>query len=359
MLRKLTGFIVEKRNLINNFYAKALYLSPGEYAFDGSIKYIMKLEQANTKKASEMLQGNLYRNGFVKRSVNLIKILLFNRKLIIPDHEGCLEEFKGTVYLPAGSSNGYCNVKIFDMERRKVLSILSNPKDYQVVIDNYLYFKPFFPLPNITWMDEDRLLMMEEMVTFHPKKAWVDRDFLLVFEKVAELYQNYFFICKQEGRYNMLTPLDMISSLPQVPEVMDEKNKISPELLVSFMPCLKLHGDLWTANSLLDKENEQIYLIDWEFSHTLLFFYDMMHIMWIEYFTDQNIFYIEKYFNGEYDSYFCSMFANFDLPFNPELRVDYFRIFFLCFYGHRLIHFSAESRSLYLKQYKRLLERFS
>jgi thiamine kinase-like enzyme len=358
MLRKIRSYFKGKKELIDSFHDNASYMSVGTYVFDDSINYLVMDEPGTKKRTFELLQRDYYRKSFIRLFVYVMRNTLFRGSIMNQPEDGMVDNFSGTVFLPVGSSNGYKDKKIFDLVQKKVLTLFGEKADFMSVLSNYEYFNDFFQLAKIVWSDEKKLLIMEELIISVPKNTWKMDDYLFVMVDVFECYFDYLSFCYSKHKFNQVTVNEIVISLPDDPEITYIGNQINNELLHMKIPKIKLHGDLWSANTLLTKaDKKQITYIDWEFSRELPFFYDFFNMMWLEFYMYNNDLYIKKYVNGEFDRPFIKIFALFDIPFKSEYRLAYFAIYFLIFYKERLILFEAKDRLTYIDQYKRLMEK--
>ena len=330
MIQKVRNYIKEKKELIKSFHANASYMSSGAYVFDDSINYLVKDDEDTKKRTLELLQREYYGKSFIRLFVFVMKKFLFRGTIINQQKATPIDNFSGTVYLPVGSSHGYKDKKIFDLVQNKVMTLFSEKDDFKSVLSNYEYFNDFFPLPKVFWSDDQELLIMEELIISVPKNKWENDDLLFVMLDVFETYFDYFSFCISKKSYSQITIAEIVGSHPDDFELPFNPKQINEELLQLKIPKVKLHGDLWSANTLLTKsDKQQITYIDWEFSRELPFFYDFFNMMWLEAYVNNNDFYIEKYVNGEFDSPLIKIFAIFDLPFKSECRLAYFIYLFL------------------------------
>jgi hypothetical protein len=357
MIGKIFHYIRGKREVIHAFHESTQYMSAGIYVFDDSVKYITRMDPAIKDKASRVFQKNEYKKRSTRWLIFLLKQTIFRKALSISRNDLSNQEFTGNVYLPVGSSNGYKDKKIFDLENNKVLTIFFDQREYQSVLTNYEHFKDYFPIPNIIWTNSKKSLMIEELIFFHPVNHWKEEDFLFVMEDIFIRYLHYLRDCKTIGGYSSEKAKELVKTLPNCEEIVFIQNQINPELWEMEIPTLKLHGDLWAANTLLIKgEENQVKYIDWEFSKELFFFYDFFNMMWLDVYMKNRFFLVNGYVNGDYDQYFKSIFSLFDLTFYRKYRMDYFHLYFLNFFKERLVHFAKADRQIYFQQYKRLVE---
>ncbi|MFS0775524.1 hypothetical protein ABC255_05795 [Neobacillus sp. 3P2-tot-E-2] len=359
MIGKLHNYIKRKKEIITNFNENTKYMCSGEYILDDSLKYFTRNDFYTKKRAYKMLRSDYYPFS-IKAFILVLRKTLFRKNITIPDHDLHIEEFSGTVYRPVRSSNGYSDSKIFDLSQNKVLSIFSDEHAYQSVIENYEYFKVHFPLPAILWKNNERLLIMEELVLFQPRNTWTQEDYLFVMNDIFDRYFIYYKECIKKENHSFNTPLDLLNSLKKHSEINFIKNQITPEILQMKIPYIKLHGDLWTSNTLLTKTNtRQVKYIDWEYTNELIFFYDIFNMIWLEFYVNNNGLYLEKYTKGEYDFYLKRIFSLFNITFNAKYRIDYFNIFFLNFFIERLSELNTIDKNDYINQYKRFLTKIS
>jgi len=357
MFEKIIHYVQGKREVIAGFHECAPYMAAGTYIFDDSVKYITRMEPDIKRKASKILQKNEYKKRSTRLLIYLIKHTIFKKALSITHNDILDQEFIGNVYLPVGSTNGYKDKKIFDLENNKILTVFSEQKHYQSVLTNFEYFKEYFPMPAILSTNEHKNLIIEDLIFFYPVNQWEEEDFLFLMGDVFDRYYHYFSDCKIKGSYSSTTTPALLEGLPECQEVEFIRNQINPDLWEVDFPTLKLHGDLWVANTLLIKgKKNQVKYIDWEFSSELFFFYDFFNMMWLDVYMKERYFYINRYVKGEYDQQLKRLFSVFDLVFEPQYRMNYFHLFFLNFFKERLVHFAEGDKQAYFQQYKWLVE---
>lgn len=359
MIRKIRNFINEKKKLKTCFLENGNFMSPGNYVFDDSIKYITRNDRITQKRTSEILKHDYYRKATTRFFIYLLKKTIFRKSIFIPESELAIKDFTGTVYLPIRSTNGYSDKKIFDFAHKKVLSVFSEEKDYQSVINNYHYFNQHFPMPEILGTNAGELLILEELIICQPPETWRDEDCFNIMKDIFCRYKEYFCDCKQKRKYYFTIPKEVFNSTLNNEEIDFIRREMNQEILLMSFPNLMVHGDLWTGNLLLKKEEKVfIYYIDWEYSNELIFFYDFFNLMWIEIYMNNNYKYFNRYLNGGFDQELIEIFSIFELSFRPEWRLDYFHLYFLNFLQVRGIHFNWVDRQTYLNRYKNLLVEF-
>ncbi|WML59307.1 hypothetical protein [Neobacillus sp. PS2-9] len=357
MFKKIYLFLKRKREILKGFQRNTKYMCAGIYVYDDSLKYITRNDSYTKNRALQIFQNNYYQAA-IKVFIFLLRKTFFRKKVEIVEPAEQKNEFSGSVYRPVRSSNGYNDSKIFDLSRNQVLSIFSNKQEYQSVLSIYQSFKKFFPMPAILQADAEQLIIMEELVNFEQNHTWIEEDYLFVMEDVFERNINYFKACVENGIQSSSSPTDLISQIKMNAVIEPIRNKINPELLDVKFPCVKLHGDLWTSNTLLVKEGKShICYIDWEYSREYIFFYDLFNMMWLEVYVNNNHLYIHKYIKGEYNNYFYKLFSLFNLSFDEKLKLDYIIIYFLNFFTERGIHLGTVEQVDILDKFKRMLDR--
>lgn len=357
MIWKVIDYIRRKKEIFKNFNANTKYMLSGTYVLDESIKYMTRDDEDTKTRAYKMLQTDYY-PFFIRVIIYFLRRTLFRKKVIIPEQDLYLSEFSGNVLRPVRSSNGYSDSKIFDLKHNKVLSIFTDRKEYSTVVQTYDFFNRHFPMPNILWTNEDRLLIMEELVLFQPKNTWEEEDYEWVISDLFKRYYVYFNECKTKGNFTYKSPTELLNPLIANSEIQFIGSTIHPELIDMKIPYLKLHGDMWTSNTLLLKaEKTQIKYIDWEYSKDFWFFYDLFNMMWLEYYVNNNFSYVKRYITGDYDEDFKKIFSLFHLHFQPEFKLDYLNLFFLNFFKERLVNLNEVDKKDSLNKYKGLLEK--
>ncbi|WP_165786631.1 phosphotransferase [Heyndrickxia camelliae] len=341
--------------MMYNFYKYQKFMSAGIYAYDNSIKFIARSDHYTAHKANQIFQQN-YNQVFIRLFILLLRKILFNHKIRISNFHHHLDNFSGSVYRPVRSITGYSDSRIFDFDHQKVLNLFATRSDFYSTLKNYEYFQEFFPLPKILSKDEENLSVIEELIQFQQYSEWDEHDKCYIIDEIFKKYIHYFHACKKRENvlYNKLS--SFLPSDRESYEIQWFIDEIHPMLLNMKYPCLKLHGDLWTANiMLIKKDSNQIYVIDWEYSNEYLFFYDFFNLMWLEVYVNHNEFYLNKYVRGEMDIYFEKIFAIFDLTFQKEHRLGYLYIFFLNFYKERVQPLHKSERHQFIHRFKKTI----
>src|SRR5699024_3316525 len=236
--------------------------------------------------------------------------------------------FQETAYLPDRKESGS---KIFDLINNKVITFFGDKGEYNHKINSYLHFKQYFDAPNITENDKSELLLIEDYIESKNNSDWDGKDFDYVIEDIFERSIRYFRDCKKRKEYRLDNPLSFIDNISTENLISPFKKKhITEELESVKYPFIRLHGDLWTSNILININNDNdIYYIDWERSKDFIIFYDFFSLIWNEVYHKGNSIYLEKYMSGQYDEYFIEIFQIFEMSYKRECRKEYFSVFFL------------------------------
>ncbi|NLK08655.1 MAG: hypothetical protein GX316_08150 [Firmicutes bacterium] len=294
--------------------SRALELSPylegGLYDFDDGLKVLCQKSQ----RSSLIIDGLSFHN-----SNPLTQVSINNDQ---PKH------FYGRIMWFCSSGD----IKIFS--DAETLIICCSKSNYLRKINNYDYFSRFFQIPKLIHRDEANNILIEEFIDFKGKN---NQDDDVILRTIYEDYTSYFVNINNPStvNYKTMNNLLMVSSrishLEQFKYIID---LIDPSLFGLEFPFIKLHGDLWTANLLLEKDNTNnrgLWYIDWDESGEYIFFFDFFKFIWNELDVNCNYTYLEKYLKGCFDCNFENLFKIFQLEFLPEHRKSYLCMFFLNF----------------------------
>ncbi|WP_033543332.1 phosphotransferase [Planococcus sp. CAU13] len=358
MVKRLKEYYKNKKKIVDKFYESKKFLYPGKYSFDESLTYIHLDDQNVMRKSVDLFsQGlpvvNFFKDRFFTKTV-VTKILrfYFNKKLVIS--EKAIDGYRGTVYLPGGNGK---EVKIFDFENKEVLIFYNSKHALKGKLRTYNQFSHYFPIPPIIDADEKQRIIIERYIDYKSNMHWSEYDFNFVANEIFRRYLEYFKEAIKSGEMNWMAPAGILKSLPEKDEFIEEiLAGISPELLEKPFAVLPIHGDLWSSNILIDKEDPQnIFFIDWELAGEMFFFYDFFAFMWNEALTNKNFSFIRSYANGEYDDYYYHAFELFGLKFDAARRQEYLNIFFLNMYLKRWMETAPDYLEFLHLEYRNLM----
>lgn len=338
----------------SKFVENYKYLCAGEYVFDDSMMFIFRKDNQSYNNAIQLFGDNIKLIPRRKKIfVLLIKLLLFNKRFVIkePQKQAAIS---GTVFF-IGVDNS-STAKIFDFSNRKVLKIYFAEKEFDKTIQDYNDFKSYLSTPEILFYDSKGKMIIEELIVYKPYKKWSKDDSIKVITDIFERYIIYCQSCKSKGKVFYKKPISLLDGFTREDKV---KTFIigatNEEIMNMEFPFLKLHGDLWAPNILLN--NNQINYIDFEFADNYIVFYDIFWFIQDQVINHQNYYYLEEYIAGTFDPYFQKMFQIFDLVFDERYRLDYVNLYFANVYEKRWRHLNSKERDIQLYNYQNMVKR--
>lgn len=367
MIKDLINYYKSKQDLVNDFIQYSEYMVAGEYTFDETLTFIYLKDHYTSDKIVNMFRNNfsnLKFNNFpflLKSILNFIHILIkirFSKDLKIKNNNNEYVNFKGTGYL-AGSETKDC--KLFDLIDNKVITISLNKNTFNNKINNYKYFNEYFMIPEIINYDDNKLIITEEYIDFKANDMWTEEEHNSIIEDIFQSYIEYFKNCKENNNYDWKMSLGFINTISTKNFISSFIKKNIPKELMNYkFPFIKLHGDLWTSNILIDKDcNKNIYYIDWERSKEFIMFYDFFSLMWNGVYASRDYTYISKYILGEYDEYFREIFELFGLEFKEVYKKEYLSIFFLNYLNEWFDNPDGLENKHIFESYEKLLKKIS
>lgn len=356
---RLANYYAQKKSVVDGFMAKREFLSPGSYRFDESMTYIHLDNRETAKKSEELFSQGLkvinFSNGssFVKAAVTKILRFYFDKQLV--NNRTSKNAYKGTVYLPGGNGK---DVKIFDFEQSEVLIAFKEKEIYQQKLDSYRQFRNWFPIPPVIDKNEGKKIIIERYIDYKSSADWDDYDAKFIVNEVFRRYLEYFRDHAGKTKVDWVPAIEIAELLPAHSGFLEEVAQgISLELAQTPLPMLPVHGDLWSTNILIDREDSKnIWFIDWEMAGDMYFFYDFFIFMWNEAITNKNYSFIRYYMEGDYDSYFHHAFELFGLEFDKSRKSEYLDIFFLNMYVRRWLDADEGYLDWVWAEYRKFME---
>lgn len=314
-MQKLNQYVQEKKAKIKKVRQLENYLDRGTYEFDNELRVLFNTTENNSLILDSSFDTHKFDPKWSPQLHKALEIENDKHKL-----------FRGNIMWFC--SNG--DIKVFS--KTETMIICNNKENYLNKVENYAYFSRFFKLPDLIYQDDDKYQLIEKYIDFQ-RKSNQDTPFIL--KSIYDDYTNYFSTIKRESRLAYHSLNDLLKTSSNAIDVDHFKHvidNIDTQLFEIEYPVIKLHGDLWTANILLEKEKDEpsrIWYIDWDESGDYIFFYDFFKFMWNELDVNGHSEYYERYLNGEFDNHFKKVFDIFQLEFHPGFKKDYFCMFIL------------------------------
>lgn len=323
---------------IKREFRKSEYLVEGRYSFNTSFDYIYLKDDENKKRASSLLDNSDSVLSSKKNSnaVKTIKVMigsLYSWRL--HKRKNKTSNFSGTIFMLGGGGR---NNKIFDLENKKVLTQYKYDDDYNKAILLYKQFHSCFKMPKVLHVDSDESVIIEEFIDFKNFEDWSQTDFKIV---INDLHTSVHSYVKEQKKNNEIAWKSINDLLQEVDRenlfafINELQLNIDQDLKDKKYPYLFLHGDMWTSNILIKKEDNSIRYIDFEYANYYIFFWDLFFIMWNEYIRYNTTYYLSEYISGSYDKLFRNLFTLFDLNYEEDKKMDYIHMFILEFYQER------------------------
>lgn len=337
----------------SKFEEGSCYFIPGEYEFDDSLRFIY-LKDGKTYQKSSQLFGQPLMHPVKKIFVYVVKRIFFNKSMMINEIPA-VPEFQGTAFFIG--TDKVSSGKAFDFDNNKVVTLYFSEKEFFLHLDNYHYFKSYFNSPQMIMQNPNKLMIMEELIRYKYSADWSAEEFDFVMSRIFEHYIQYFIVCQRKGEFTFKGASALISQLDPKDEgrILLEK-MTNDQLLKEKFPFLKMHGDLWAPNILLNRENNgELYFIDFEYSDEYMFLYDIFWFIQTQFLNYNNEYFLKKYILGAYDSYFQSMFSIFGLSFHKEYRKEYLTIYFANVYIKRWRKLSKKNRKIQVSKLRDII----
>lgn len=357
MLSNVINYYKAKTNIVRLFMENSKYLDSGRYTFDKTMSYICLKDNEVISKAGELFSDHYAiklfkrKNRLKKTLINKFLIFFFNFRLKIDNRSHGNGLFKGCIFLP---SMHITNYKIFNLTDDLILSYFSEKADFNKNLDCIKFFEPYFSVPKIISVDNSNQLIVEERIKHKNPSEWTEADFLLVMSDMQKKYAFYLSSAENMREFSLISPLEILRELPSDNALLNcIKENISDNIINQKFPILKMHGDLWKSNILIDGSNK-IYYIDWGCSEKLIFIYDIYVYMWQQVILYNDYSYLKKYFNGEYTEYLKELFNIFGLEFKEKQLMDYLKVFLIFYFKEKWLIFSENSDQF--KLYKKVVQ---
>ncbi|MDW7670544.1 MAG: phosphotransferase [Bacillota bacterium] len=356
MISKLNKYIEYVRKITGGFYANRCHLKPGHYLMSTDHeKLIFRDDPDTSENINKFFIETPPKRSILNSYKDVVKRFILPKRLVVNDNND-LTRFNGTVLY---FSSGQHEIRIFNFEAKKVLSVYKNDIRWMKHLENYHYFNRYFKMPEITSHDDEAKTSVEEMILHKPQREWTKDDKYKVMDEIFGLYKRYFRICIQEGKVGTMTLKHMLESLKKDP-VLDEfgfllERKLPPNWDMMELPFVKQHGDIWRNNVLLKDDDEKIFFIDWEHAGEYVFLFDLFKWIDLEAVFNNNSLHLKEYLRGGYDKEFIELFSLFGLDFEKKYRTGYYCAYFIDHLYKRVITKAADRKAVVKMSYSRFL----
>lgn len=358
MIKKFILYIKRKISIIKLFKKASKYLCLGNYFIPFGFNSFVLKEFKAMEFYNDQFDENFYIKIEKKKFKNIKKIINYfitlisfkGFNIILKKNNDSFEKFKGQIFIPFNDLQGF---KVFDVNSNRVLISYLNKKEYNKKILTYNYFKPFYKIPTMYLKEPINMIVIEEIINYKKHENWKEYEYDYVIKENFKTYYNYYCNIKRKKEYTIRNIKDITNRVINnnygniVIDYLIENSDL--EIINSKMPMIKLHGDLWRLNILLN-DNYDLYYIDWDRSDDYIFIYDFFSLIW-----HNNNYYLKKYFNGEYNKYFLEIFSIFNIDFYKSNLLEYIILFLIIYYSKNKKKFSKSDLNDELEDIKRKL----
>lgn len=233
---------------------------------------------------------------------------------------------------------GRNNIKIFDFVENKVLTFYEDKREYEEKKFIYMKFRDYFNIP-ISYFEDYERVSIEERIELIPFENISEKILQSSLEKIFKDYIDYFNNTKTDS-VSIYRKEEVIRDISYIKN--NELKKLINELVLVYwedinFPRIEVHGDLNYQNILFDLK--EMFYIDWEFSKPLIFYFDIINLIFIEASSYSNYTYINNYITGSYDNQISELFTAFGLEFNKKRKLFYLAVFLVDCIKNKDSHF--------------------
>lgn len=297
-----------------------------EFLFKSGTYKFKQLNKIYLYKENDLDAQDFIKKNFEQMNREYKKPIVFKEKFkkIIAEvskvevrNNNIISEYKSTLLMVTQDNF----VKAFDFQNNKVHTFIGNEKEYLETKQNYIYVSEHFLTPFETH-DDNNNVITEKIINFIVYREW---NYDLKDKVADQVFKDYI-------RY--FTKLSSVNPVIKTKEEFFEESKIRISLskdsninlnshsclVKEDLPKYFINGDLYFNNLLYDGT---IYYIDWEYAGYYTFFFDIIHLIFVEAAMNKDSYYLNKFLNGEYDLNFERLFKSVGLKYNPHLKFTY------------------------------------
>lgn len=312
-MRKLIESNVRSYNKLKSYVAdSSMYLIPGKYKIFFSDKIFIFRENQHNFRYINTINKTIAKQLKEK----LIKVLLSAVSIKISHNSD--SEYKGDILMPTHAGN----VKIFNLEQGVVTYRIKKAEDYWKYLHTINTFKEFFNIPAIKF-DAGEKIVVERLLNYTLHSDWSEKTETYVLNIIMESFRRYY----RSIKFSNAKSKKIALMLQELRKKTTDQEFIS--IIEKFIPedkrdeefaAILCHGD-FSLKNVLFCDNE-IHVIDWEYSGDCIFYYDIMNL-YLKEAQEGNYRYIQEYLNGNYDNYFVEYFEIFNQKFSSVSRAFY------------------------------------
>ena len=201
------------------------------------------------------------------------------------------------------TAGGY---RYFDYKGGKSLKLYDSEVEYEHCRHSYTIFSEFFKTTYISFNDGYSL---EKIINHYPRKFWSNVLVTSNFFKIADDYIQYLSCSKGD-----IKKMSLQIEIPKNDMFPHESRQLLNDILQNVnindeIPYIYCHCDLHFDNTLLD--DNQLYLIDFDYAGKEIFFYDFFNVMYVEYVDRKNTILLDMFLSED-----ANMMNTFNRVFN-------------------------------------------
>ena len=325
------------------------YLEPGQYYLTSTPRlmlykdtqesrlFIKSLSKHIQFKQPRKKEGTFYYRVYRFFVTCVVRVIdhFITRELFIMVHNDTPDVFQGSFVM---SLHGHPNrFKLFDFKAYQSLTVGQDFVDLMKLKEYHTLFADYFDSP-IMNIDEERQIILEEMVTTLPYSEWTYQDADAVIKEILTRYTHYVLSIKE--RYlKFISVKELTLKHPRLASSTEHQSLLDTYLkpyLNDKETLIPAHGDLYFFNILKSKVSGRNHVIDFEHARPLPFYYDGVWLILSAVYNSNDATYLNHFLEGYYDVYFDKLFKAVKQTFVNEKKRKYLFIslYIVQFYLH-------------------------
>ena len=318
--RKLNALILDREIYYDLFVEHEQLLETGTYYlfFDG-VRYVWK----KADKHNWLISIRKY------TFKNIIKILVLKNRANACSSS---EKASGNEMI---ISRRKTSVKIIDYKEQRLISVYFQNEELSTVQSFQDTYVCYFGTSTIRAINEKQKMVIETLI--QDKEAW--KEDVETRDKCIKWFMGGLLrYCSNAPVAYYINTMDIIKSIDSTPLSNETERNDKKEVLESIfheirsfadkeLPFINAHCDLSFFNILYD--GEIFYLIDCEYFHPNLFFFDALYWLSYEAMVNHDYSYFDHYFAGSYDQWLAPIFDRFGWQYRAAARKTYIYLLLL------------------------------